>query len=96
MQRIPRVCIITVGKDSVNTFDLLYVSLETALLHPFREKTEEEKEEHTSQDVNRLIQMIETSEIDVVDIKKALPIMAKEFGHNKIVLDKAFEFLEKV
>lgn len=98
VRRIPRVCIIGIGKDkaTVNPFDLLYVSLETALKHPFKEKVKEEKEVHTSQDVHRLIQMIESSEIDVIDIKKALPKVAEEFNYSTEVLNKAFEFLEKV
>ena len=102
VQRTPRVAIVylddtlTVDKDNSNNFKLLYVSLETALEHPFSAKITTEEEEYTSQDVNRLIQMIESSEIDVVDIKNALPKVAKEFNYNTEVLDKAFEFLEQV
>jgi len=96
VRRIPRVCIINTGKDAANLFDLLYVQLETALLHPFREKLKDEKEVHSSQDVNRLMQMIGSSEIDVIDIKQALPKVAKEFDYDSDVLNKAFEFLEKV
>jgi len=99
IHRIPRVCLIdttTVDKSDVTSFNLLYVSLETALEHPFKEKVKEEIEEHTSQDVHRLIQMIESSEIDVIDIKKALPKVAEKFNYSTEVLNKAFEFLEKV
>lgn len=100
VQRTPRVCIIHISNTlefpTLKGFQLHYVSLETALPHPFREKLKDEKEEHSSQDVNKLIQMIESSEIDVIDIKQALPKVAKEFNYNADVLNKAFELLEKV
>ncbi len=100
VKRTPRVCIIqsdnTVKHPILKGFSLMYVSLETALEHPFKEKVKKENEEYISQDVHRLIQMIESSEIDVIDIKKALPKVAKEFNYSTEVLDKAFEFLEKV
>jgi len=102
IQRTPRVVIVhtdpTVSVDDAsiaNKFKLLYVSLETALAHPFSEKKIVE-EEYVSQDVNRLIQMIESSEIDIVDIKTPVPKVAKEFNYNTEVLNKAFDFLEQV
>jgi len=98
-QRIPRVCIIKVDDaekfPAFKGFKLFYVALQTALQHPFKERIKESKE-IKSQDITKLLQMIENTDVNIIDIKTALPKVAKEFDFGDDVLSKAFELLEKV
>lgn len=90
-KRIPRVCILHL-QDNVLP-NMFYVQLQTALEHPFKERIVK-SEEYKSQDVTRLLSMIEKTEIDVIDIKAVLPLIAKEFNFSEAVLSNAFNFLE--
>ena len=92
VERIPRVCIFEVADNM--TFKTEYVQLAKALKHPFRIH-ERQPEESTIPDISRLFHLIETTEVDVVDVKKQLPIVAREAGFSEQVVSKAFEFLEE-
>jgi DNA repair exonuclease SbcCD nuclease subunit len=93
-QRTPRVCILQLT-DSFSPPDITYVSLQSALQHPFKEYIKESKE-IKSQDISKLLQMMENTDINIIDIKTVLPKVAKEFNFGEDVLSKAFELLEKV
>lgn len=99
-KRTPRVCIIKVENSMpypyLKGYSVKYLSLQNALEYPFKEKEVELVEGTSSQDVTKLLQMLETSEIEISDIKAVLPNIAKEFNYSKEVLEKAFELLEKV
>lgn len=90
--RTPRVCIIDVKEEK--QFSVEYKELTSAEKHPFKEKLEQ-KEENVMQDVTRLLQLIETTQIGVVDIKEKLPLVAKEAGYDDEVVEKAFELIEQ-
>jgi len=93
-QRTPRVCILQLN-DSFIQPDIVYVALQSALSHPFKEHIKE-SQEVKSQDIAKLLQMMENADINIVDIKTALPKVAREFNFDDDVLSKAFELLEKV
>jgi DNA repair exonuclease SbcCD nuclease subunit len=88
--RIPKTCIIEV--DDKCNFSYKFVELKNAIPNPFKEdvKVEDEK----PQDIAKLISLISSTEIDVVDIKKQLPVVAQAAGYNDCVIDKAFTLLE--
>ena len=86
--RIPRVCII----NSMNK-EIKFVGLNSCEQHPFKEKFDEE-EHNIMQDVTKLLNMIEHTEIDFVNVKEQLPPIAKELGFSDKVLEISFEFLE--
>jgi len=87
--RIPRVCII----NSINK-EIKLIELHSCEQHPFREKLEKENQS-IMQDVTKLLNMIESVEIDFVNVKEQLPPIAKELGFSKEVLEISFDFLEK-
>jgi len=93
-KRIPRVCIIEIaGKKDYSIRDFI---LTTALKHPFRDDVEEfESEENTSQDISKLLDFIETTDIEITDVKQLLKEFAKKEDYSEQVLEVVFELLEK-
>jgi predicted phosphodiesterase len=91
-QRMPQVCIIQVAPDG--NFTLGFHKLQRPAPHPFKDKVPE-PEGSTLPDISKLFHLIETTNVDIVDVKRQLPIVAKEAGYSERVVAKAFELLEE-
>ena len=93
-RRIPRVSIIEIaGKKDYSIRDFM---LTTALEHPFRDDVEEfEAEENTSQDISKLLDFIETTSIEVTDVKQLLKEFAQRENYSTEIIEVVFELLEK-
>ncbi|MFA5396497.1 MAG: metallophosphoesterase family protein [Methanogenium sp.] len=98
VQRTPMVCIIDVydNKKGITHMDskIDFIPLTSALPHPFKEKTVQEEE--NVQDISKLISLISSTKVEVVDIKAKLPLAAKELNMSDSVLNRAFELIESV
>jgi len=93
-KRIPRVSIIEI--EDYKKYSIKDIQLTTALEHPFRDDVEEfESEENTSQDISKLLDFIETTDIEITDVKQLLIEFAKRENYSKEVLEVVFELLEK-
>lgn len=88
--RTPEVVILynNEGKVILNT-----VKLTSALLHPFKDKIDASDVE-VVQDITRFLTLLETSTVDVVDIKKQIQTIADELGETPEVVAKTFSILE--
>jgi len=91
--RLPRVCIIKVMKN--RKFNVNYVTLTKAKEHPFKEK-EISEDDVSIQDITYLLQKLQSTQVEMVNIKEQLPLAAKDLGYGEDVIEKAFEILEKV
>ena len=89
--RIPRVCIINVKRDK--QFTTKFRELKTAIPHPFKEKIEIEEEQ--PKDIEKLISLIEGTELSAIDIKSQLPKVAEQAGFSQEVIEKAFQLIER-
>lgn len=89
--RRPRVCII-----DTETCSTEFVELSSCELHPFVEKLGKIEEKDIMQDTAKLLSMIEQADIDIVNIKDQLPMVAKEFQMSDAVINKTFEILESI
>ena len=92
IQRVPRVNIIDVFDDL--TFSVQYRELESGRNHPFKEKISKDSDDEIMQDVSKLLNLIGTKKVEMIDIKAQLPAAAKELGFSDDVLVTAFELLE--
>jgi len=93
--RTPRVVIIELWSDG--SVKIRSVYLKTALPHPFKDDVSEFKsEEVTSQDIDKLVEFIETSTIEMSDIKGLLREFAKKEGFSESSVEITFELLDKV
>lgn len=90
-RRTPRVVLFDVVNNKIGNFS--YPEIPCAK-HPFREKFAEE-ESGTMQDVTRLIQLMERSEVDTVDVKAQLRLIGQETGATGRVIDRSFQLLEE-
>jgi hypothetical protein len=45
--------------------------------------------------MNKVLDMIQDTQVKIVDIKQKLPIVAEELGYNSEILNEAFELLEE-
>jgi DNA repair exonuclease SbcCD nuclease subunit len=94
LQRIPRVLIIEVYDKKL--FAIKDIPLQSALLNPFKEDDIKESfEEATPQDITKLLEFIEATDIEITDIKKLLSEFSKKENYSNTVLETAFELLEK-
>lgn len=89
--RIPRTCIIEVEERAWST---RFVDLKVNP-YPFKEKVSEQEVEQV-QDINKLLQLIEETQVESVDIKNQIPLVAKELKLSEDRVEKAFELLELV
>ena len=90
--RIPKILIIdTQNKD--NLFKL--IPLQSAIEHPFKEKIKESQEEVSYTVVSKIMSLIQKTQVDIVDIKKQLPLVAKELQYDNEVLEEAFNLIEE-
>jgi predicted phosphodiesterase len=90
VHRMPAVCII----DTEKLPEVRFIELQRAAPHPFKERTGK-TEENTMQDVSKLLQLVESIQIEPVDIKAQLPRVAKELGYGEATLECAFDLIEK-
>ena len=93
VERIPKVLIIDTSSESKEFFK--FVPLQTAIPHPFKEKIKESKEEIPTLLVSKVLDLIQTTQINMIDIKQQLPKVAKELGYDKEVLEEAFLLIEE-
>jgi len=94
LQRIPRVLIIEIYEK--HEFIIKSVELESALLNPFKEDNVIDVfEEITSQDISKLLEFIESTDIEITDVKQLLNEFAKKEKYSSVILEIAFELLEK-
>lgn len=91
--RKPRVCIIEIGDDFDINIKSIY--LQSAKEHPFYEKTVKDEEAISIRDISGLLKMFEKKNIQLVDVKRDLPRVAKELEYSEEVIEKAFEFIER-
>jgi DNA repair exonuclease SbcCD nuclease subunit len=92
IQRVPRVCILDVYDNL--TFKIEYIELESGKNHPFKEKLIVSDKNEIMQDVSKLLNLIDTKKVEMIDIKARLPEVAKQMGFTDDVLIIAFELLE--
>jgi len=99
VQRTPRVIVVdvSVNDDYIESpsFIIESIELKSGRNHPFREKTNTVSEGNTMQDVTKLLNLIQSTDIDVVDIKQRLPEAARELGFGEAVIEKTFEFIDR-
>lgn len=95
VERIPKVLIIDTDKLLKVEEMFRFIPLQTAIPHPFKEKIKESKEEISMSTVNKILDMIQTTQVNMVDIKSKLPLVAKELNYNNEVLEEAFSALEE-
>jgi len=98
-ERIPQVLVIDTDKWSRNytkVNDIFkFISLKTAIPHPFKEKIKESREEISMNIVNKVLNMIQTTQINIIDIKQQLPKVAQELGYSSEILEEAFSLIEE-
>jgi len=91
-RRIPRVCIITVDGNQC-TYN--FIELKSAIAHPFAEKKVKVVDEDPMMDIQRFLDLIGGAEINAIDIKTQLPIVAKEYGFSEEVVADAFTYIDE-
>jgi len=91
VRRIPRVCIIKV--EEKNLVDLKYITLKSALEHPFLPK-EKKEDEMPMLDVQKFLDLLGNQEVSSIDIKMQLPKVAKEYGFDEDIVEVAFDLLD--
>lgn len=94
VERIPQVLIIDTDTIHADGNALKFISLQTAIPHPFKEKIKESKEEIPVYLVNKVLEMIQTTQVNIVDIKVQLPKVAQELGYDNEILEEAFSLIE--
>lgn len=92
--RRPRVCIIEI--DSEFNIDIKSVYLQSAKEHPFHEKITEDREAMSARDITNVLKTFENKDLKIVDIKRDLPLIAKELEYSDAVVERVFGFLDKV
>lgn len=95
VERIPKVLIIDTNKLLDPKEFFTFINLQTAIPHPFKEKVKESKEEIPTSLVNKVLEMIQTTQVNIVDIKLQLPAVAQELGYDNEVLEEAFSLIEE-
>jgi predicted phosphodiesterase len=88
--RIPKAVII----NSV-TQEVYSKELQTAIVHPFKEKVTDSKEEITMNLVKRALDYLKDTQVSVIDIKQQLPLIANKFKYNSEIVDLAFNLIEE-
>lgn len=96
VSRIPAIAIIDTAysfTDVDKCFSI--IPLSTAILHPFKDKVKELVDEIPTSLVNKVLDMIQATQVNMIDIKKQLPLVAKELGYDRIeILEEAFNLIE--
>lgn len=90
-ERIPRVLII----DTVAKSNFKFVKLKTAQKHPFKEKLKESKENVSMDSVAKVINLLQTSKVNLVDVKQQLPGVAITLGYPFEIVEEAFALIEE-
>jgi len=90
-QRIPRVCIISTEDRSTKL-----VSLSSCEVHPFIDREDSMRVQNSYQDITKLLNTLEGTSIELVDIKKKLPVIVDELKFESEILEKCFEIIERV
>jgi len=93
VERVPKVLVIDTSKVGIEMFK--FIPLNTAIFHPFKEKIKESKEEIPISLVSKVMDMIQATQVNIVDIKTQLPLVAKEFDYGSDVLEEAFSLIEE-
>ena len=94
VHRIPKVVIIDID-EATSTYTVSEFELQSAAPHPFKDRGKI-AEESPMQDIQKLMSLIENTNITTLDIKLQLPKIAKELKLSDEVLDIAFECLNEV
>lgn len=92
-QRIPRVYIVEYDEKR-NSWEGVFRKLKSCEIHPFKERALEGSE-NTMQDITSLLQLIDRTNVEAVDIKKQLPLVASQMGFSTNVVDRAFQLIEE-
>ncbi|MCK9542535.1 MAG: metallophosphoesterase family protein [Novosphingobium sp.] len=92
IQRIPRVLIINIYGRKEFSIESVYLS--SALINPFKDSEEKDLEEYTSQDISKLINFIESADVEITDVKQLLLEFSKKEKYSKKSVEIAFELLE--
>lgn len=93
VERIPQVLIIDTDKLGHNPYK--FIKLQSALPHPFKEKFKESKENISMNLVNKVMDLIQNTQVNVIDIKTQLPKVAKELNYSEEIINEAFSLLEE-
>ncbi|MCK9428739.1 MAG: metallophosphoesterase family protein [Candidatus Omnitrophica bacterium] len=95
-QRTPQVVIVTIIKDD-DSHDLIQkielIDIPGALGHPFNDKVDK-KINPQVQDVARFLQMVQKTNIEAVDLKQQIPLIAEKLGYGSEVIETAFKLIE--
>ena len=93
VERVPKVLIIDTNSETREFFK--FIPLKTAIPHPFKEKIKESREEVPISLVTKILDLIQTTQVNIVDIKQQLPKVAKELDYDNEVLEEAFSLIEE-
>lgn len=80
VRRIPRVAIVDVY--DTGEVKIKYVSLKTAIDHPFREKIKVSKEDKSMSDIKTLVQKLAQTKMTKIDVKERIIQTAKELEYD--------------
>lgn len=92
VERIPQVSIIDINESGKVSFE--FVKLLSAISHPFKEKFKESKEDISMNLITKVMDLIQNTQVNVIDVKQQIPKVAKELGYDKEIIDEAFLFIE--
>ncbi len=93
VERIPQVVIIDIDNNFKASYK--FVKLQSALPHPFKEKFTESKEDISMNLVNKVMDLIQNTQVNVIDIKQQIPKVAKKLNYNNEVIDETFSLIEE-